>query len=181
MKGKKWDLLAQKGLKWVSDRIHALEVPTGQRDRRFLPGFTEDWGGFKLKPNSKQSWKPLLCQSTKWVEWERAETEGPKPLSWSSCKSTSWSTWTLHDPPKASRSQAGTTRSSLYYTRPCTRHIQRNLLAEEERWGMTRGERREPLPVQESSLQKKKTSLEREPEERDSQLEQKQERSLNLN
>lgn len=29
MKGKKWDLLAQKGLKWVSDRIHALVKGTG--------------------------------------------------------------------------------------------------------------------------------------------------------
>lgn len=62
MKGKKLDLLAQKGLKWVSDRIHALEVPTGQRERRFLPGFTEDRGGFnltKLKPSSKQSLKAI--------------------------------------------------------------------------------------------------------------------------
>lgn len=30
MEGRKWDLLAQKGLKWVSDRIHALDLPTGQ-------------------------------------------------------------------------------------------------------------------------------------------------------
>lgn len=39
MKGKEWDLLALKGLKRVSDRVHALELPTGQRDRRFLTGF----------------------------------------------------------------------------------------------------------------------------------------------
>lgn len=32
MKGKKWDLQGQKGLKWVSDRIHVLELPVGQRD-----------------------------------------------------------------------------------------------------------------------------------------------------
>lgn len=184
MKGKKWDLLAQKGLKWVSDRIHALEVPTGQRDRRFLPGFTEDWGGFKLKPNSKQSWKPLLCQSTKWVEWERAETEGPKPLSWSSCKSTSWSTWTLHDPPKASRSQAG---SGWHYTLQSLLH--KTLYKTHPKEPAGRGgevgndqRRKERAPACAGILTpKKKNSLEREPEERDSQLEQKQERSLNLN
>lgn len=57
MKGKKGDLLAQKGLKWVSNRIHALELSTGQGDRKFLPGFKEHLGEFK--PKSKQSLKAI--------------------------------------------------------------------------------------------------------------------------
>lgn len=65
MKGKQRDLQFRKGngLKWVSDRIHALELPTlSKRRERFLTtktGFMDDQGGFKPKPNSNQTLKAI--------------------------------------------------------------------------------------------------------------------------
>lgn len=76
---------------------------------------------------------------------------------------------------------AGGTHSSLRYARSWTRDTRQDLPAE-ERWGKTRGERRQPLLVQESLLQQ--TASAREPEERDlsdPRREEKWERSLNLN
>lgn len=57
---------------------------------------------------------------------------------------------------RAHRFQAGSgwhhTLLSLLHKTLYKRHPE-ELLAGKERWGMTRGERRQPLPVQESSLQ----------------------------
>lgn len=156
MRGKKWDLLAQKGLKWVSDRIHALELTTGQRQEistRFHRGLR--WVSTKTKLQAKLESHCFANPPNGWSGREQ-RLKAPNHHHGAAVKAPLGA----HEHSMIHQKQAdpkldlaGTSCSSLYYTRPCTRHTQKNLLAEEERWGMTRGERRQPLPVQESSLQ----------------------------
>lgn len=150
-------------MKWVSDRNRVPELHAHrQRDERFLtskPGFVDNGGGFKPKPNSNQT-STAIALPTHRAGGGSREAEGPQTTVTGNSEQllNHLAEWRKHcrihqRESRAALEPAGGTRSSLRCTRPCTRETRRDLRAEEERWGKTRGERRRPLPLQESLLQ----------------------------
>lgn len=69
------------------------------RDRRFLTGFTDDRGGFKPKPNSKQSY---ANPPDGWSGREQT-LKAPNHCHGAVVKSPLGAQRTLHDPPKSTK------------------------------------------------------------------------------
>lgn len=140
--------------------------PRCQRDERFLmtkTGFMDDRGGFTPKPNSNQTLKAIALP----IHWTGGvggsrEAEGPQTTV-AGDRSTEQLLnhlleWRKHSliHQRESRSRAGSGRR--YALQPVLHKTlyktpRQDLPAEEERWGKTRGERRQPLPVQELFFQ----------------------------